>query len=823
MALVVKDRVRETSTTSGTGTLTLGGAVSGFQTFAAIGDGNTTYYAIVDAATGAWEVGIGVYTASGTTLSRNTVLESSNSGNLVNFSANVKDVFCTYAAEKAVYLDTDDDVNLPEDLNFTAAGARIRGDFSNATLANRVMFQTSTANSLTSIGVIPNGTSAQSQIVLESDSAVTNGSIAQFINVGGSDVRIVSGIRGTGTYLPMTFHTGGSERMRIDTSGNINIPTLGARITGDFSNATVANRVMFQSSTVNGVTAISALPNGTSTAAVFRAYGTSDPANSANTVVGIDSTRSYIESQITGTGTYLPMTFGTGGSERMRVTTAGDVGIGTSVPGYKLQVNEGNAAVVKSSGIPLFLVESSQASGYNPPQMQLIRKGVGGVATPDNSVIGEIRFDGLSTGNVYDNMAYIQVQSGVNASGGAPSFMVFATASSGANATERMRITSAGDVGIGGTPFSKLDVHGTFTSRGGTEFYTASVNQIWSGNVYGAYNQNNGTVQLALACNSNLAELRAITNHPLLIYTNNAERMRIDANGRVLMGFTTSKVYGGKLQVQNTIESIGADATSQPYVVAYDHNALDSTPTYSSAVLRKFGPSSVGVLYFVAAINNAGWAEIGGINVQNGVAYGANGSVPIVFGSASLERMRIDTSGNVLIGRTSASGYTAVGIKLSPTAFSNFTHNTAGSANIGFTAPVSESQLAFYRIDTGALMGSISNGASNTVAYNTSSDYRLKENVQPMVGALSRVMRLKPCTFTWRGDGVAGEGFIAHELQEVVPQAVTGSKDAVGKDGKPAYQGVDASFVVSVLTAALQELKAELDSVKVELQTLKGN
>jgi hypothetical protein len=102
MALVLKDRVKETTTTTGTGTVTLGGAASGFQSFSVIGNGNTTYYAIVDAVTGAWEVGLGTYTSSGTTLSRTIVFESSNSGNLVNFAAGVKEVFVTYPAERAV-------------------------------------------------------------------------------------------------------------------------------------------------------------------------------------------------------------------------------------------------------------------------------------------------------------------------------------------------------------------------------------------------------------------------------------------------------------------------------------------------------------------------------------------------------------------------------------------------------------------------------------------------------------------------------------------------------------------------------------------------
>lgn len=106
MALVLKDRVKETSATAGTGTLTLDGASVGFQSFAAIGNGNTTYYAITDTTTGAWEVGIGTYTASGPTLSRDTVLSSSNAGSLVSFSASSKDVFVTYPSERGVWLDS---------------------------------------------------------------------------------------------------------------------------------------------------------------------------------------------------------------------------------------------------------------------------------------------------------------------------------------------------------------------------------------------------------------------------------------------------------------------------------------------------------------------------------------------------------------------------------------------------------------------------------------------------------------------------------------------------------------------------------------------
>jgi len=102
MALVLADRVKESSTTTGTGTFTLAGAETGFQSFAVVGDGNSTYYTIQHDSLDEWEVGIGAYTASGTTLSRDTVLSSSNSGSAVNFSAGTKYVFVTMPSARTV-------------------------------------------------------------------------------------------------------------------------------------------------------------------------------------------------------------------------------------------------------------------------------------------------------------------------------------------------------------------------------------------------------------------------------------------------------------------------------------------------------------------------------------------------------------------------------------------------------------------------------------------------------------------------------------------------------------------------------------------------
>jgi len=120
------------------------------------------------------------------------------------------------------------------------------------------------------------------------------------------------------------------------------------------------------------------------------------------------------------------------------------------------------------------------------------------------------------------------------------------------------------------------------------------------------------------------------------------------------------------------------------------------------------------------------------------------------------------------------------------------------------------------------LNGSITVSTTAT-GYNTTSDYRLKENVAPMTGALAKVAALKPVTYPWKSNGSAGQGFIAHELQAVVPDCVTGTKDAVDAEGKPQYQGVDTSFLVATLVAAIQEQQALIQDLTTRLNTLEGN
>jgi hypothetical protein len=121
----------------------------------------------------------------------------------------------------------------------------------------------------------------------------------------------------------------------------------------------------------------------------------------------------------------------------------------------------------------------------------------------------------------------------------------------------------------------------------------------------------------------------------------------------------------------------------------------------------------------------------------------------------------------------------------------------------------------------GSQVGSISRSGSSTV-YSTSSDYRLKENIAPMTGALDKVAQLKPCTYVWKSTGEASQGFIAHELAEVIPDAVIGEKDAVNEDGSIAPQGIDTSFLVATLTAAIQEQQAIINDLKARIESLEN-
>ena len=204
--------------------------------------------------------------------------------------------------------------------------------------------------------------------------------------------------------------------------------------------------------------------------------------------------------------------------------------------------------------------------------------------------------------------------------------------------------------------------------------------------------------------------------------------------------------------------------------------------------------------------------------------------------SGIVERMRIDYNGKVYIGCTSAPSASVHGIQFCPVLTSDFSKSSAGSSG-------DIRHIGFY--NTNGFVGGINTNGSGTT-YNTSSDYRLKENVSPMSNNIDRLKQLNPVNFAWKVDGSRVDGFLAHEAAEVVPEAVTGEKDAMrteeyevtpavlDDDGNvvteavmgtrevPDYQGIDQSKLVPLLTAALQEAIAEIDDLKARMQALEN-
>ena len=276
---------------------------------------------------------------------------------------------------------------------------------------------------------------------------------------------------------------------------------------------------------------------------------------------------------------------------------------------------------------------------------------------------------------------------------------------------------------------------------------------------------------------SGAAQYGARTANSVLFLTNNSEVMRLDSSGNLGLGVTPSAWGTAK-----AFELVGGSLSS-----------YDNTQVY---VNQGAYFSGANWYYKTSGISVSQYWQRSGAHVWYQAPSGTAGNA-ITFTQA----MTLDSSGNLLINQTSGADG-----KLNVT---NGNGGTICTLNSGGTSPAYAIQFK----NTNGTIGNIT-VSGTTTAYNTSSDYRLKNTIAPMTGALAKVSLLKPCTYKWNADGSDGEGFIAHELAEVVPQCVTGEKDAVDENGNPKYQGIDTSFLVATLTAAIQELKAEFDAYK---------
>jgi hypothetical protein len=382
---------------------------------------------------------------------------------------------------------------------------------------------------------------------------------------------------------------------------------------------------------------------------------------------------------------------------------------------------------------------------------------------------------GYNTGS--DNIALLSNRANAD--------MVFQT-----NTTERLRITAAGLVGIGSTaPSYALDVRTTGTS------------------ISSSFTSDQSEQYIALKdSGTTIGHVRlGSTSGSMLFFAGNSERGRFDSSGRLLVGTSSAPSVGNgqyaRFAVQGNTTGGGAGVINLQSVTA--SNAMTDG-------------ANIGWLQFTGndgAVFSSiqSWAD--GTSGTNDYPGRLTFSTTADGASSPTERMRITQAGKICMGNSASS---------QPETLQVYALDSANGycilANVAGTGT-----RTHIRFENGnGIVGAI-NTNGTTTSYLTSSDYRLKENVAPVQNAVLRLQQLKPCRFNFVADAdVSVDGFIAHEVQEVVPEAIAGEKDAVDADGNPVYQGIDQSKLVPLLTAALQELVAEVESLKAEVAALKA-
>ena len=319
--------------------------------------------------------------------------------------------------------------------------------------------------------------------------------------------------------------------------------------------------------------------------------------------------------------------------------------------------------------------------------------------------------------------------------------------------------------------------------------------------------------------------LRTIGPAYISAHTNDIERLRIDSSGRFLVGTPTarSNFFNATFTPGFQIEADGTDARMASIVC----NATSAAGSYF--ILGKTRSASLGGTDLVSAEDEIGSVDFqaadgSGLVRAASIAAAVDGTAGandmpgrLAFyttstgASAPTERMRIRSNGDIFFNTISYSGEGGVILQDGTNGGRQLRWNRVASANPTYA-------LAF--VNAGSTVGSISY-TNTATTYSTSSDYRLKENIAPVTDGITRLQQLKPSRFNFIAEpGHTVDGFIAHEAQAVVPECATGTKDAVDDDGNPVYQGIDQSKLVPLLTAALQEVIGEIESLKARVAAL---
>jgi hypothetical protein len=427
----------------------------------------------------------------------------------------------------------------------------------------------------------------------------------------------------------------------------------------------------------------------------------------------------------------------------------------------------------------------------------------------DNSVVATIRTSYFEINGLSVNTSVSPVNNPYDQANGRMSYGIF-------HATQAMQIGSNAVLHAGNYNSYALPLTGGNIT--GSGFIDFGPNSNWSATLRVGGNGHGGTTRASVATTNGNLHLDAAANHGTYLNWhstgtsgvffsngNGGEVARIDNRGAL----TSSVPAGTAMHVRRTGS---ASVATNAFTALFEQTHGD----HSWGIVGEFrvgnanGSDRPSIL-FSQGYNTTTWSVGFGYTDDQFRIRQNHGHRNQGWGE---ERFRIDTdgnayisSGNLLVGTTSIAG---VGITMQP-ASGNIIQKYSGT---------SLNTMTEFKNNNGTVGFISSSGTSTT--YNTSSDYRLKENIQPMTGALAKVAALKPCTFNWKENGSAGQGFIAHELVEVVPDCVTGEKDAVNKDGSIKSQGVDTSFLVATLTAAIQEQQSIIESLTARIAALEA-